>query len=79
MSTAQSLNISPELSAFVLGKTQNVEDVEAYLRRLIEEDVNEKQAAWVKLKEYLEPAFHADMSAYREVTSEELFEELRKR
>jgi hypothetical protein len=72
MSTAQSLNISPELSAFVLGQAQNIDDVEAYLRRLVEEDMRLRQEAREWLLEKLRPALEADESEYIEMTEEEI-------
>jgi hypothetical protein len=79
MSSPHSLNISPELSAFVLGQAQNIDDVEAYLKRLVEEDMRIRQEAREWLLEKLRPALEADESEYIEVSAEELMAELRKR
>ncbi len=79
MSSPHSLNISPELSAFVLGQAESIDDVEAYLKRLVEEDMRGRQEAREWLLEKLRPALEADESEYIEVTAEELMAELRKR
>jgi hypothetical protein len=72
MGTAHSLNISPELSAFVLGQAENIDDVEAYLKRLVEEDMRGRQEAREWLLEKLRPALEADESEYIEMTEEEI-------